>query len=83
MWFAEIEHFKGGKRTEAKSSSSTSIASPLSLFSFSLEYAWFIVCAYVSVCENVCLSASPSHSLNPPNPSLLDDGLSGCSMVWR
>lgn len=32
MWLAEIEHFKGGKRTEAKSSSFTSVASPSSFF---------------------------------------------------
>lgn len=55
MWFAKIEHFKGGKRTEAKSSSRTSIASLLSFF-LSLWSMWgFNVCVG-ALCVFVCLT---------------------------
>lgn len=59
MWFAEIEHFKGGKRTEAKSSYCTSVALPVPpslsplFWALSFEYVQFNVC--VCVCESLCV----------------------------
>lgn len=47
--FAEIEHFKEGKRTEVKSTSSISMASPVSFFSL------FGVCARYNACLCLCV----------------------------